>query len=83
MEHISFWFMLMMLIYWEEVYILCCIKENTEALIVARKTGQEVNIDKSKYMAIFKDQNAGRSHSMKTDNRSFGGQKKSNICEKP
>jgi len=48
------------------------IKENAEALIVARKeTGLEVNADKTKYMVMSRDQNAGRSHSIKTDNSSF------------
>ena len=48
------------------------VKENAEALIVANKeTGLEVNADKTRYMVMFRDQNAGRSHSMKNDNRSF------------
>jgi hypothetical protein len=47
-------------------------KENAETLIVADKEiGIEVNSDKSKYMIMFRDQNAGRSQNMKTDNRSF------------
>ena len=45
------------------------IKENTEALIVAlRETGIEVNADKSNYMITSRDQNAGRSNNMRTDN---------------
>ena len=48
------------------------IKENTEALIVASKEiGLEVNIDKTKYMVMSRDQNAGRSHVMKTDDSYF------------
>jgi len=48
------------------------IKENAEALIVASKEiGLEEYADKSKYMVISQDQNAGRSHNMKIDNRSF------------
>jgi len=48
------------------------IKENAEALIVASKeTGLEVNTDKPKYMLMSRDQNAGRSHNTKIDNRSF------------
>ena len=48
------------------------IKENTEALIVASKEiGLEVNIDKTKYMVMSRDQNAGRSQNMRIDNRSF------------
>ena len=42
---------------------------NAEALVVATKeTGLEVNADKTKYMIMSRDQNAGRSHSMKIDN---------------
>ena len=36
-----------------------------------KKTGLEVNVDKSKYMAMSRDENARRSHNMKIDNRSF------------
>jgi len=34
-------------------------------------TGLEVNADKTKYMAMSRDQNAGRIHSIKIDNSSF------------
>jgi len=48
------------------------IKENTKALVVAStENGLEVNADKTKYMVMSGDQNAGRSHSMKTDISSF------------
>jgi hypothetical protein len=47
------------------------INENAEALVVASKEiGPEVNADKSKYMVMSREQNAGRCHSMKTDNSS-------------
>jgi len=46
------------------------IKENTEALIVASKESGE-NADNTKYMVMSRDQNAGRSHSIKIDNTSF------------
>jgi len=47
-------------------------EENTEALIMSRKeTGLEVNADKAKYMVMSRDQNAGPSHNMKINNRSF------------
>ena len=46
--------------------------ENAEALVVATKEiGLEVNADKTKYMIMSRDQNAGRSHSMKIDNSSI------------
>jgi len=70
MVHISYWFVLMMLIYLEEAYIT--VKENAETLIVASKEiGLEVKADKSKYMVKSRDQNAGRSRHMKIDNNSF------------
>jgi len=48
------------------------VKENAEALVVAAKeTGLEVNADKTKYVVMSRYQNAGRRHSMKTDNSSF------------
>ena len=67
-----------LLVYVDEVNILGgsvhTVKEIAEALVVASKEiGLEVNGDKSKYMVMSRDQNAGRSHSMKTDNRSFEG----------
>ena len=44
---------------------VCTIKKNTDPLVVADKeTGLEVNTDKSKYMVISRDQNAGRLHSI-------------------
>jgi len=65
-----------LLVYANDVNILGgsvqTVKENAEALIVASKeTGLEVNADKTKYMVMFRDQNAGRSYNMKTDNSSF------------
>ena len=48
------------------------VKENAEVLVVATKeNGLEVNADKTKYMIMSRDQNAGRSYSMKTDNSSI------------
>ena len=66
-----------LLVYADDVSVLGgsvhATKENTEALIVASKdNGLEVNTDKTKYMAMSRDQNAGCSHSMKIDNRYSG-----------
>jgi len=48
------------------------IKKNAEALVVSSKEiGLEVNADRTKYMVMSRDQNAGRSHNMKIDNGSF------------
>ena len=48
------------------------IKENAEALVVAcKETVLEVNADKTKYMVISRDQNAGQTQSIKTDNSYF------------
>jgi len=47
-------------------------KRNTEPLLVGSKEmGLEVNADKTKYMVMSRDQTAGRSHNIKTDNSSF------------
>ena len=53
------------LVYADDVNILggsvCTIKKHAKAVLVASKeTGLEVNGDKSKYMVMFRDQNAGR-----------------------
>jgi len=48
------------------------IKKNAEALVVASKeTGLEVNADKTKYMVMSRDQNAGQSHKVKINNSFF------------
>ena len=39
--------------------------------MAAKEIGLEVNADKIKYMVMSRDQNAGRTHSMKIDNSSF------------
>ena len=45
------------------------LKEHAEALVAAtREIGLEVSADKTKYMGMSRDQNAGRSHSIKTHN---------------
>jgi hypothetical protein len=65
-----------LLVYGDDVNILGgsvhAIKKNTEDLAVAsKKIGLEVNAEKTKYMVMFRDQNAGQNHSIKTDNKSF------------
>ena len=48
------------------------VNKNAEAIVVATKEiGLEVNADKTKYMIMSRDQNAGRSQSMKIDNSSI------------
>ena len=48
------------------------IEKNTDALVVASKEiGPGVNADRTKYMVMTRDQIAGRSYSMKVDNRSL------------
>jgi hypothetical protein len=39
-------------------------------VVATKETGLEVNADKTKYMVMSQDQNAGQNHSMKTDNNS-------------
>ena len=65
-----------LLVYADDVNILVgsvhSVKKNAEALIVSSKEiGLEVNDDKTKYMVMSRDQNAGQSHSMKVDNSSI------------
>jgi hypothetical protein len=70
MVRISFWLMPMMLTYWEEAYILY--RNNTKNLVVATKEiGLEVNIDKTKYMVMSRDRNAGRDDRVKINNTSI------------
>jgi hypothetical protein len=58
------------------------VKENAEALVFASKDiGLEANADKTKYIFMPRDQNAGRNHSMKTDKSCTEVWKISNIWE--
>jgi len=58
------------------------VKENAEALVVANKDiGLQVNADKTKYMVMSRDRNAGRGHSVKIDNTSIERVEDSNIWE--
>jgi len=47
------------------------IKKTTVALVVSMETELEVDADKTKYVVISRDQNSGRSHTIKMDNSSF------------
>jgi hypothetical protein len=40
-------------------------------LFSSKEFGLEVNADKTKYMFMFRDQNAGRNHNIEIDNSSF------------
>ena len=61
-----------LLAYADDVNILAgsihTLKENAEA---AREIGLEVSADKTKYMIMSRDQNAGRIHSVRMDNSTF------------
>jgi hypothetical protein len=60
------------------------IKKNTEDLVIASKeTGLEVNAEKTKYMVMSRNENAGQNHNIKIDNKSFERWKNSNIWEEP
>jgi L-lysine 2,3-aminomutase len=39
--------------------------------MASKESGLEVNADKTKYMVVSRDQNAGRGHNMKIDYRSI------------
>jgi hypothetical protein len=48
------------------------IRKNTKVLVIAGKeNGLEVNADKTAYVVVSQDQNAGRGHNVKIDNSSF------------
>ena len=48
------------------------LQEYAEALVAAtREIGLEVSADKTKYMVMSRDQNAGRIHSVRNDNITF------------
>jgi len=74
------------LVYADDVNILGgsvhTVKENAETLVVGNKEiGLEVNLEKTKYMVVSRDQNAGRSQHIKFDNDSSECWKSSCIWE--
>jgi hypothetical protein len=49
-----------------------CIKDSAEALVAAtREIGLGVSADKTKYMVMSRDRNAGRIHSVRMNNSTF------------
>jgi hypothetical protein len=61
--------MLLMWIYWDNI---ATIKKNTENLNDASKeVGPEINVEKSKYMLLSHNKNAGQNWDVKIANRSF------------
>jgi hypothetical protein len=62
MVHISFYFMLMTLIYWTEAHAL---------VVAGKETRLEVHAEKTNYMVMSRDQNAGQNHNIKVDNKAF------------
>jgi hypothetical protein len=77
-----------LLVYADDVNILGgsvhAIKKNAEALVVASKeVGLEVSAEKTKYMVMSRNQNAGQNHNIKLDNKPLKGWNSSNIWEQP
>jgi hypothetical protein len=40
-------------------------------VVASKEIGLEVNAEKTKYMVMSRDQNAGQNHNLKIDNKSF------------
>jgi hypothetical protein len=64
------------LVYADDVNILGgsvrSIKKNAEDLVITSKEiGQEVNAEKTKYVVMSRNQNAGHNHNIKIENKSF------------
>ena len=67
MVHISFWFMLMILS--ESIHTM---KKNTEGLAAAGKEiVVDINAEKTKYTAMYREQHAGQNQNIKTGNESL------------
>jgi hypothetical protein len=68
------WFVQQLLVYIDDINVLGgslhAVKGN--AVVASKEIGLEVNGDKTKYVVMSRDQNAGRSYNTKIDNSSFG-----------
>jgi hypothetical protein len=63
-------------------FVVDAIKKNPETLIdISKESGLEVNTEKTKYMLMSCNQNAGQNHNIKTVNRSLKMWISSNIWE--
>jgi len=65
-----------LLVYADDVNVLgesvLTVKKNTETMLVSsEEIDLEVKADKTKYMVMFRNQNAGRCRNINLDNRSF------------
>jgi hypothetical protein len=67
MGHISFWLTLIMYLLGDNIDTT---KRNTGTLIGASKeVGLEINVEKTKYMLLFRHQNVGQNRNIKIANR--------------
>jgi len=64
-----------LLVYTDKVNILggsiYAIKKNKAALVASKEIGLRVNADKTKYMIMSCEENAGKNHNTETGNKSF------------
>jgi hypothetical protein len=75
-----------LLVYADDVNIsggqVCTVKQNTQTLIVGSKeTGLEVNSEKTKYMIMSREHNAGQNHKIKLIINPLKRRESSNIWE--
>jgi hypothetical protein len=72
MVHISSWFVMMMVIYWADAYTVYYKEKHKRFIFDSKEIGLEVIAYETKYMVVSRDQNAGRNHTIKIDNRKGG-----------